>query len=177
MLAPLPRIKAYEDMGLGLFIHWGLYSLLDQGEWTEFIHQLPQAQYEQLINDFTAQNFDAKKIAKAAKNMGAKYICLTTKHHEGFFLYDTCGLSDFDAPHSAAKRDLIKEFVDACNSEGIKPFFYMASYDWHHPDYEANFDNFLEYLRKSVEILCTNYGPIGGFWFDGNWNKNKPIGS
>ena len=173
MLAPLPRIKAYEDMGLGLFIHWGLYSLLDQGEWTEFIHQLPQAQYEQLINDFTAQNFDAKKIAKAAKNMGAKYICLTTKHHEGFFLYDTCGLSDFDAPHSAAKRDLIKEFVDACNSEGIKPFFYMASYDWHHPDYEANFDNFLEYLRKSVEILCTNYGPIGGFWFDGNWNKKQ----
>lgn len=173
MLQPLPRIKEYEDMGLGLFIHWGLYSLLDQGEWTEFIHELPQQEYEQLTAKFFAEKFDPQKIVKVAKNMGAKYICLTTKHHEGFFLYDTCGLSQFDALHSAAKRDLIKEFVDACNRENIKPFFYMASYDWHHPDYEKNFDNFLEYLRKSVEILCKNYGKVGGFWFDGNWNKKE----
>lgn len=173
MLQPLTRIKEYEDMGLGLFIHWGLYSLLDQGEWTEFIHEIPKDEYETLKDKFTAAKFDALQIVKAAKNMGAKYICLTTKHHEGFFLYDTCGLSDFDAPHSAAKRDLIKEFVDACHKEDIKPFFYMASYDWHNPDYEQNFNAFLEYLRQSVEILCRNYGQIGGFWFDGNWNKKE----
>lgn len=167
------RIAEYEKMGLGLFIHWGLYALLQQGEWTEFIHQIPQKEYEKLINKFDAKNFNPHLIAKLAKDMGCKYIVLTTKHHEGFFLYDTHGLSNFDAPHSGAKRDLIKEFVAACNDEGIKPFFYMATYDWHNPDYRNNFNRYLEYLRQSVEILCKNYGPIGGLWFDGNWNKKN----
>ncbi len=166
-----PRIKQYEDMGLGLFIHWGLYSQLGVGEWTEFIHERPQAEYEQAIHTFTAADFNPKQIVHEAKKMGAKYIVLTTKHHEGFFLYDTHGLSDFDVMHSPAGRDLIKEFVDACNNEGIKPFFYMATYDWHNPLYKTDFNAYLEYLRKSVELLCTNYGTIGGLWFDGNWNK------
>lgn len=165
------RIVEYENMGLGLFIHWGLFSLLQQGEWTEYIHKIPQTKYESLISKFSAKNFKPKEIAHEAKLMGAKYIVLTTKHHEGFSLFDTRGVSKFDAPHSAAKRDLIKEFVDACNEEGIKPFLYMATYDWHNPDYHKDFNRYLEYLRKSVEILCKNYGKIGGFWFDGNWNK------
>lgn len=165
------RIANYEKMGLGLFIHWGLYSLLEQGEWTEFIHQIPPKKYEKLINHFKADKFNAREIAHLAKQMGCKYIVLTAKHHEGFFLYDSKELSNFDAPHSAAKRDLIKEFVDGCNAEGIKPFLYMATYDWHNPDYQKDFNTYLEYLRKSVEILCKNYGKIGGFWFDGNWNK------
>lgn len=165
------RIENYENMGLGLFIHWGLYSLLSQGEWTEFIHNIPKDKYELLTKKFVADKFNPKKIVKAAKQMGCNYIILTTKHHEGFFLYNTRGLSNFDAPHSAAKRDLIKEFVDACHDEDIKPFFYMATYDWHNPDYVQDFDKYLEYLRKSVEILSKNYGEVGGFWFDGNWNK------
>ncbi|MFC6323421.1 alpha-L-fucosidase [Companilactobacillus baiquanensis] len=171
MNVPLKRIKNYEDLGLGLFIHWGLYSQLEQGEWTEFIHGIDKTKYEKLADTFTAKNFDAEKIVKQAKNMGAKYIVLTSKHHEGFFLYDSKGLSNFDAVHSAAKRDLIKEFVDTCNKYDIKPFLYMATYDWHNPLYETDFNKYLEYLRKSVEILSKNYGPIGGFWFDGNWNK------
>ncbi len=171
MSEPLPRIKDYEDMGLGLFVHWGLYSQLSCGEWTEFIHERPQADYERLAETFTAEDFDAAELVTAAKEMGAGYITLTTKHHEGFFLYDTCGLSTFDAPHSAAGRDLVREFVDACHAGGIKPFFYMATYDWHSPLYETDFDAYLEYLRASVEILCRNYGEVGGFWFDGNWNK------
>ncbi|MDE3283611.1 alpha-L-fucosidase [Lacticaseibacillus casei] len=171
MTEPLPRIKRYEDLGLGLFIHWGLYSQLAVGEWTEFIHQRPQNDYEKLKNSFTANEFDPEKIAHAAKMMGAKYIVLTTKHHEGFFLYDTKGLSDFDVMHTPAKRDLIGEFVAACQKEGLLPFFYMATYDWHSPLYEKDFSAYLRYLQSSVELLCQNYGPIGGFWFDGNWNK------
>lgn len=171
MSEPLPRIKDYEDMGLGLFVHWGLYSQLSCGEWTEFIHERPREEYERLAETFTAEDFDAADLVAAAKEMGAGYITLTTKHHEGFFLYDTCGLSTFDAPHSAAGRDLVREFVDACHAGGIKPFFYMATYDWHSPLYETDFDAYLEYLRASVEILCKNYGEVGGFWFDGNWNK------
>lgn len=169
----ISRISNFEDMGLGLFIHWGLYSQLGVGEWTEFIHNRSKADYEKLIHTFTANQFDAKKIVTAAKNMGAKYIVLTTKHHEGFFLYDTKGLSDFDVVHSPANRDLIKEFVGACREQDIQPFFYMATYDWHTPLYENDFDSYLEYLRKSVSILCQNYGKIGGFWFDGNWNKKE----
>ncbi|MFC6177161.1 alpha-L-fucosidase [Companilactobacillus huachuanensis] len=172
-LLPSIKIKNYEDMGLGLFIHWGLYSLKQQGEWTELIHNLDKREYENTIKDFDAKSFDAKKIVKAAKSMGAKYIVLTAKHHEGFFLYNTQGLSSFDITHAPAKRDLIKEFVEACRDENIKPFIYMATYDWHNPDYVKNFKKYLEYLRESVKILCTNYGEISGFWFDGNWNKKN----
>ncbi|QVI34483.1 alpha-L-fucosidase [Lacticaseibacillus chiayiensis] len=171
MTEPLPRIKRYEDLGLGLFIHWGLYSQLAVGEWTEFIHHRPQHDYEKLQTTFTANQFNPEKIVHTAKMMGAKYIVLTTKHHEGFFLYDTKGLSDFDVMHTPAKRDLIAEFVDACRKEGVLPFFYMATYDWHSPLYQEDFSAYLHYLQSSVELLCQNYGPVGGFWFDGNWNK------
>ena len=89
----------------------------------------------------------------------------------GLFSYDTCGLSDFDAPHSPAGRDLVREFVEACRIHDVVPFFYHTTVDWYNKDFDENFDRYLEYLRKSVEILCKNYGKIGGLWFDGNWSK------
>lgn len=171
MLTPAKRIANFEKMGFGMFIHWGLYSQLGKGEWIKDCENIPMDEYKKLMNTFTAEDFDAEKIVLAAKNAGCKYITLTTRHHEGFSLYDTKGLSDFDAPKSPAKRDLIKEFVDACNKHGIKPFFYHTTLDWYNPDFYNDFDTYLEYLRKSVEILCTNYGEIGGLWFDGNWSK------
>lgn len=165
------RIQKYEKLGLGLFIHWGLYSQLAQGEWSEYIHQIPKQKYEKLIETFQPNNFNPQKIVQAAKDLGAKYIVLTTKHHEGFFLYNTHGLSKFDVTHSPLKKDLIKEFVDACHQADILPFLYMATYDWHNPQYQTDFESYLEYLKASVKLLCTNYGKIGGFWFDGNWDK------
>ena len=164
-------ILDFEQLGFGMFIHWGLYSQLGQGEWTYFINKMNMDEYKQLKDTFTAEDFDAEAIALTAKNAGCKYITLTTRHHEGFSLYDTCGLNDFDAPHSPAGRDLIKEFVDACNKYDIKPFFYHTTLDWYNKDFYEDFDTYLEYLRKSVEILCTRYGKIGGLWFDGNWSK------
>lgn len=168
---PLPRIAEFEKMGLGMFAHWGLYSQLGVGEWTFHVHKRDMAEYKKLAETFTAEDFDADEFVLTAKNAGCKYITLTTRHHEGFSLYDTKGLNEFDAPHSAAKRDLIREFVDACNRHGIVPFFYHTTLDWYNPDFYNDFDKYLEYLRKSVEILCTNYGKIGGLWFDGNWSK------
>ena len=165
------RIQEFEEMSLGLFVHWGLYSLLEEGEWTEEINKIPPKKYEKLISHFTAEEFSAKQLVLAAKEMGAKYITLTTKHHEGFYLYDTKGLSTFDVMHSPAHRDLIKEFTNACHEENIKPFLYMATYDWHDSDFENNFDRYLKHLNQAIKILCTNYGEIGGFWFDGNWEK------
>ena len=173
MAVPIPekRIKDFEERGFGMFIHWGIYSQLAQGEWAKKLLKIPDDEYEKLADTFTAKDFDARKIAALAKRAGMKYIILTTRHHDGFSLYDTCGLSDFDAPHSGAKRDLIREYVDACNEFGIFPMFYHTTLDWHVPEFESDFPKYLQYLRDSVEILCTNYGKIGGLWFDGNWSK------
>ena len=172
-MIPEPKryIKEFEQLGFGMFVHWGLYSQLGKGEWVYNIHKMDMNEYKKLIDTFTAENFDAEKLVLTAKNAGCKYIILTTRHHEGFSLYDTCGLSDFDAVHSPAKRDLIKEYVDACNKHGILPFFYHTTLDWYNTEFESDFDSYLEYLRKSVEVLCKNYGKIGGLWFDGNWSK------
>ena len=149
-------IKDFEQLGFGLFVHWGLYSQLGQGEWTYEIHKRDMNEYKKLKDTFTAQDFDAEKLVLAAKKAGCKYINLTTRHHEGFSLYDTCGLNEFDAPHSPAGRDLIKEFVEACNKHDIIPFFYHTTLDWYNKDFNEDFDKYLEYLRKSVEILCKN---------------------
>ena len=168
---PKPYIAAFEKLGFGMFVHWGLYSQLGRGEWTYCVHKMDMKEYEKLKDTFTAEDFDAETLVLTAKNAGCKYITLTTRHHEGFSLFDTCGLSDFDVMHSPCGRDLIREYVDACNKHGIVPFFYHTTLDWRHPAFNDNFDEYLEYLRKSVEILCTNYGKIGGLWFDGNWSK------
>ena len=173
MSVPIPekRIADFENLGFGMFIHWGLYSQLGKGEWIQHIHGIPMDEYKKLQSTFTASAFDARSIVRLAKDAGAKYITLTTRHHEGFSLYDTCGLNTFDALHAPCGRDLIREFVDACNEEGILPMFYHTTLDWYNPDFNDNFPKYLKYLRDSVEILCTRYGKIGGLWFDGNWSK------
>ena len=168
---PLKRVKDFEELGFGMFIHWGLYSQLGKGEWAMERFNIPKDEYMKLFDTFTAEDFDAEDIVLTAKDAGAKYIVLTTRHHEGFSLYDTCGLNEYDAPHSPANRDLIREFVDACNKYGIIPFFYHTTLDFWRDSFKDDFDSYLEYLRKSVEILCKNYGKIGGLWFDGNWSK------
>ncbi len=166
---PLKRVKDFEELGFGMFVHWGLYSQLEQGEWTMHIHKIPKEEYVKLFDTFTAENFDAEELVRLAKSAGMKYIVLTTRHHEGFSLYDTKGLNEYDAPHSPAHRDLVKEFADACRKYDILPFFYHTTIDWWKEEFETDFEGYLEYLRQSVEVLCKNYGKIGGFWFDGNW--------
>jgi alpha-L-fucosidase len=171
---PLPRIANFERMGYGLFLHWGLYSQIGQGEWIQHIREWDWSEYEAYFNTFTAEDFDARAWARLAKGAGMRYACLTTRHHEGFSLYDTRGLSTFDAPHSPAGRDLVAEFTEACRAEGIVPFFYHTTLDWReksHTCSEQEFTQYLDYLIASVEVLCTHYGKIGGFWFDGNWSR------
>ena len=168
---PEKRVAEFEKYGFGMFIHWGLYSQLGRGEWVMNQERIPLEEYKNLASTFTASKFDGGKIARTAKAAGMKYITLTTRHHEGFSLYDTRGLNTYDAPHTPAGRDLVREFVDGCRSEGIVPFFYHTTLDWYNPDFNGNFKAYLQYLRDSVEILCTEYGKIGGLWFDGNWSK------
>ncbi len=171
---PAPRIARFENLAYGMFIHWGLYSQLERGEWVQLIENIPVEEYDKLKDTFTAADFDAHAIARTAKLAGMKYITLTTRHHEGFSLYDTRGLSDFDALHSPAKRDLVAEFVEACRAEEIIPFFYHTTLDFRAGSAHCSpeeFDKYLDYLNDSVEILCKHYGEIGGLWFDGNWSR------
>lgn len=166
-------ILDFENLGFGMFVHWGLYSSISKGEYTYYKHGWDKAEYEKLMESFTAEDFNAEELVLMAKNAGCRYAAFTTRHHDGFSLFDTCGLNEYDSVHSAAKRDLVKEFVDACNKHGILPVLYHTTLDWHNEIYKRNFKEYLEYHRKSVELLCKNYGKIGGFWFDGNWAKPK----
>ena len=165
------RIKDFEQMSFGLFVHFGLYSVHGKGEWAYNIN-IKAEEYHTLTEKFNPDVDWAQKLVLTAKNAGCKYITLTARHHDGFSLYDTCGLNNYDAPHSAAGRDLVREFVDACNVHGIITLFYHTLIDWHEPSYNQNFPEYLKYLRASVKLLCKNYGKIGGIWFDGMWGKS-----
>ena len=164
------RIKNFERLGMGMFVHFGAYSVIGRGEWAKRSCNIPWEEYMQAVRAFNPDPSWAKELVATAKKAGARYITLTTRHHDGFSLYDTKGLNDYDAPHVCG-RDLVAEFVDACRAEGIIPFFYHTLLDWHEEHYDSDFPTYLQYLRDSVKLLCTNYGEIGGFWFDGKWNK------
>ena len=164
-------VKSFEKRGFGLFVHFGLYSIIGKGEWVKETHSIADSEYEPLVKKFKVKRTWAKDLVKIAKKAGCKYITLTTRHHDGFSLFDTRGLNDYDAPHSACGRDLVREFVDACNEADILPMFYHTLLDWKHPDFNTNFPAYIDYLISSVEVLCTNYGKIGGLWFDGMWSK------
>ena len=162
-------IKRFEQLAFGMFVHFGLYSQQNQGEWTYHIHGQQMDEYGKLKDTFQVNSM--AEIVQVAKSAGCKYICLTTRHHEGFSLYDTRGLNEFDVMHSPTGKDLVAEYVDECRKNDIVPFFYHTTLDWYNKDFEGDFDAYLDYLYKSVEILCTKYGKIGGMWFDGNWSK------
>ncbi len=149
---PEPRIARFEKLGFGMFIHWGLYSQMGKGEWIQSALQIPKEEYTKLQSTFTASKFSGREIAKIAKR-------------------DTKGLNTYDAPHSPAGRDLIKDYVEGCREEGILPMFYHTTLDWYNEDFNNNFKEYLKYLRRSGGILCTEDGPVGGLWFDGNWSK------
>lgn len=132
---------------------------------------IPDKEYEPLKDQFDPDPDWAKELVAAAKKAGCKYITLTTRHHDGFSLFDTCGLNDYDSMHAKCRRDLVREFTDACREQEIIPFFYHTLLDWREDTYQNDFPQYLKYLRASVEILCKNYGKIGGLWFDGMWDK------
>lgn len=166
-----PRIENFRKQSLGLFVHYGAYVQYQHGEWTLNLRQMDPKEYEKRALEYDYSSFNADNIIRAAKMCGAHYVTFTTRHHDGFSLYDTRGLSDYDIMHTPNGRDIVKEFADACHKNGIMPFFYHTTLDWHNPDFEADFSKYQQYLRDSIKILCQNYGEVGGFWLDGNWSK------
>lgn len=185
----MANTKWFEDARFGMFIHWGLYAVHAKGEWHSSIAKVPPERYSQYFETFNPIDYDPKAWARMAKNAGMKYAVLTTKHHEGFCLFDSA-YTDYKATNTPAKRDLVREYVEAFREEGIRVGLYYSLVDWHHPDYPAyhdpfhplrgdprrkdeccNFDRYLEYMHNQVRELCTNYGKIDLLWFDFSYDE------
>ena len=186
------RMAWFRDAKFGLFIHWGVYSVpagewkdhKDYAEWFLEQTQMPVSQYEKYRDQFNPVKFDARQWVAVAKEAGVKYLVITSKHHDGFAMFDT-KLTDWGIMSSPFHRDPMKELAAACREAGIKFCFYHSIMDWHHPDYmprrewndvakaqgEPQFDRYEKFLKGQLKELLTNYGPLGILWFDGEWEK------
>ncbi len=168
------RMKWWHEARFGMFIHWGLYSVLGRHEWVMENEGIPVAEYEPLAKQFHPKPFPARKWAKLARETGMRYMVMTTKHHEGFCHFDT-KTTDYCAPKQGPGRDLVREYVDAARGEGMRVGFYYSLMDWHHPDGarcatdEAARKRFVEYIHTHIRELLTNYGKIDVLWYDVSW--------
>lgn len=164
------RMKWWSEARFGMFVHWGLYAFIGRNEWAHAIEAIPMKEYEKMIKKFKPKPRPAREWAKLAKAAGMKYMVMTTKHHEGFCLWDS-KQTDFNSM-TACGRDLVKEYVEACREFGLKIGFYYSLMDWHHPDgavsaYDpAARERFLDFTHGCVHELMTNYGKIDILWYD-----------
>jgi alpha-L-fucosidase len=182
----------FQNAKYGMFIHWGVYSTMAGGgdygiaEWIMNQKQIPIAQYENLASFFNPVYFNPAEWVSVAKAAGMKYITITSKHHDGFAMFDS-KVSDWDiVDRSPYGKDILKMLKQECDKQGIKLFFYHSQLDWHHPDYyprgntgrgytgrpeSGDWNKYIDYMNAQLTELLTNYGDIGGIWFDGMWDK------
>lgn len=164
----------FQDARFGMFIHWGLYSIIGKHEWVMHTDAIPVHEYEKLAQQFNPTKFDAEKWVRIAADAGQKYMIITSRHHDGFSMYDTT-LSDYKVTNSPFERDPIAELAEACSRHGVKLGFYVSLLDWHHPAYRFRhesglaWEDYLGFLHGQVAELCTNYGELSCLWFDGHW--------
>jgi len=162
-------VERFRTTGFGLSIHWGLYSLSNHGnEWIYYTDRIPYATYRQRMNAFIPIRFHAEEWADLMVEAGQKFMVITTKHHDGFCLWDTA-LTDFKIMNTPFKRDILAELAPALRERGIALHFYYSLVDWTYPAYRRNWKKYVEYYQNQLRELCTNFGDIGGFVFDGYW--------
>ena len=177
----------FQDAKFGLFVHWGVYSVLGDGEWVMNNKKFPISEYEKLPSQFNPTEFNPAEWVAMAKAAGMKYITITSKHHDGFAMFGS-KISDWNiVDRTPYKKDVLKMLADECQKQGIKLFFYYSQLDWHHPDYfprgrtgltagraeSGEWFKYIDYMDGQLKELLTNYGPIGGVWFDGMWDRPK----
>jgi alpha-L-fucosidase len=176
----------FQDRKFGMFIHWGIYSLLADGEWVMRIKNIPYEKYSRIANGFYPHDFNAKEWVQVAKSAGMKYITITSRHHDGFSMFDTKA-SDYNIVKATPyKKDPLKELALACKEEGMKLNFYYSLLDWGRKDYgfgqkivngkpeNSDWDSYINFMKTQLTELLTNYGDvISGIWFDGDWERKN----
>ncbi len=185
------RMQWWREARFGLFIHWGLYAIpagewkgdKSHAEWIRTTAKIPLEEYDKFVQQFNPVKFNAADWVRMAKNAGMKYVVITSKHHDGFCLFDS-KYTDFDVMSTPFKRDILKELSEACRAEGLQMCWYHSIMDWHHPDYlprrdwekdrsevGADFDRYVRHMKNQLRELVGNYGKIGVLWFDGEWES------
>ncbi len=182
--------EAFQDNKFGIFIHWGIYSMLGDGEWVMHNKNINHDEYAKLASGFYPSKFNAAEWVSAIKASGAKYICFTSRHHDGFSMFDT-KYSDYNIVKATPfKRDVINELADECHKQGIKLHFYYSHLDWTRDDYyplgrtgrgtgrttQGKWETYYRFMNNQITELLTNYGSIGAIWFDGWWDHDQDPG-
>ena len=177
----------FRDASFGMFIHWGVYSVLGQGEWVMQQKMMDKETYGRVATFFNPTAFDPQAWVSLAKAAGMKYITITSRHHDGFSMFDT-KQSDWSIVKATPyKKDVLKLLAEECQREGIKLFFYYSHLDWWNVDYyprgwtgqysgrpdSGNWQRYLSFVDAQLTELLTNYGPVGGIWFDGIWDRKE----
>ena len=181
----------FSDDRFGLFIHWGPFSIPGSGEWVMNNRNITVNNYRRLMDFFNPIEFNAAEWVSMAKNAGMKYITLITRHHDGFSMWNT-KYSDFNIMNTPFKKDVVKLIADECHKQGIQLFLYYSLLDWTREDYphetgrtgqgtgrkgHGDYTSYLQFMKNQLTELLTNYGTIGGIWFDGYWDQTPPEGA
>ncbi|RHR54865.1 alpha-L-fucosidase [Parabacteroides sp. AF17-28] len=182
--------KEFQDNKFGIFLHYGIYSMLADGEWAMHNKNLNYKEYAKLAGGFYPSKFNAAEWVAAIKASGAKYICFTTRHHDGFSMFDS-KYTDYNIVKATPfKRDIVKELADECHKQGIKIHFYYSHIDWYRNDYyplgrtghgtgrttHGEWKTYYQFMNNQLTELLTNYGPVGAIWFDGWWDQDQNPG-
>ena len=177
----------FKDARFGLFIHWGVYSVLGDGEWVMNNQNISIEEYEKLPSFFNPVYFDAEEWVLMAKDAGMKYITITSRHHDGFSMFDSKASEYNIVEKTPYGKDVLKMLAEACKKHDIKLFFYYSQLDWYRDDYyprgrtgngisgrgQGNWSDYISFMKAQLTELLTNYGEIGGIWFDGEWDQFK----
>ena len=178
--------KWFEDAKFGLFIHWGVYSILGDGEWVMNNQNISIKEYENLPKFFNPTKYDPEKWVLMAKEAGMKYITITSRHHDGFSMFNSKASSYNIVEKTPYGKDVLKMLAEACRKHDIKLFFYYSQLDWYRDDYfprgrtgigikgrgEGKWEDYINFMKAQLTELLTNYGEIGGIWFDGQWDQH-----
>lgn len=183
--------RTFQDDKYGLFIHWGLSSVLGNGEWVMNNRKIQIEDYKRYLRVFNPVDFNAEQWVLTAKNAGMKYIVFITRHHDGFSNWDT-KYSDWKITNTPYGKDALKQLAEACKNHGIKLGLYYSTLDWYRSDYpyetgrtgqysgrteKSNYGSYLQFMKNQLTELLTNYGPIMSIWFDGHWDQTNPEGN
>lgn len=175
------RLEWFKDAKFGVFVHWGAYSVIGRHEWARHRFQIPQAEYDVFARQFNPVNFDAEKWTSLFERAGAKYVVITSKHHDGFAIYRS-KVSDYDIEITPYKGDPLKDLAKAAPKHGLRLGFYHSIMDWHHPAYSpnraweaadpkkvGNNSQYVDFMKEQLRELLTGYGDVAMIWFDGEW--------